>query len=62
MGHGRADLNILAGKLSNLGLTEGQIKKLLIEVLARAGILIESTAVAKIREILPALDEWSGHG
>ncbi len=62
MGHGRADLNILAGKLSNLGLTETQIKNLLVEVLARADILIGPTAVTRIREILPALDERKGHG
>jgi hypothetical protein len=61
MGHGRADLNILAEKLSNLSLTEDQIKKLLIEVLARANILIGPTVAAKIKEILPAPNERSGH-
>jgi hypothetical protein len=59
MGHGRADLNILAGKLSNLGLTEAQSERLLTEILSRADVLIGADGVAKIRAILPALNERS---
>jgi hypothetical protein len=55
----RADLNILAGKLSNLGLTQAQSERLLAEVLARADMLIGADGVAKIRAILPALDQRS---
>lgn len=55
IGHGRADLNILAGKLSNLGLTQTQTEQLLKEVLARAEVLIGAEGVKKIKEILPAL-------
>lgn len=60
MGHGRVDLNILAGKLANLGLTEEQTEGLLREVVARADILIGPEGVAKIRETLPMLYERSG--
>ncbi len=59
MGHGRADLNILIGKLANLGLTEAQSRQLLEETLARAEILIGSEGVAKIRAMLPAIAERS---
>ncbi len=59
MGHGRADLNILIGKLANLGLTEAQSRRLLEETLARAEILIGSEGVAKIRAMLPAIAERS---
>jgi hypothetical protein len=60
MGHGRADLNILVGKLANLGLTEAQSERLIEEVVARAKSLIGEEGVAKIRAILPALAERSG--
>ncbi len=59
MGHGRADLNILVGKLANLGLTEAQSARLIEEVAARAKSLIGEEGVAKIRAILPALAERS---
>jgi hypothetical protein len=59
MGHGRADLNILVGKLANLGLTEAQSQRLIEEVVARAKVLIGEEGVAKIRAILPALAERS---
>jgi len=55
MGYGRADLNILAGKLANLGLNQTQIEGLVKEVLARADILIGPEGIAKVREILPEL-------
>lgn len=60
MGHGRADLNILVGKLANLGLTEAQSARLIEETVARAKSLIGDEGVAKIRAILPALAERSG--
>jgi hypothetical protein len=60
MGHGRADLNILVGKLANLGLTEAQSQRLLEETLARAKALIGEEGVARIRALLPALAERSG--
>ncbi len=59
MGHGRADLNILVGKLANLGLTETQSENLLREIVARAEILIGADGVAKIKAMLPALAERS---
>lgn len=59
MGFGRADLNILAGKLANLGLSETQIEGLVREILARADMLIGPEGVAKVREILPALAQRS---
>lgn len=60
MGHGRADLNILVGKLANLGLTEEQSARLLEETLSRADVLIGAEGVAKIRAILPSLAQRSG--
>lgn len=59
MGHGRVDLNILAGKLENLGVSEAQTYALLKEVLARAETLIGPEATGKIRAILPELAERS---
>ncbi len=55
MGHGRADLNILAGKLANLGLSETQTESLLRAVLDRAEVLIGGERIAQIREMLPEL-------
>lgn len=55
MGHGRWDLNNLAGRLANLGLTEAQTDALLREVLARAEVLIGDAGVTQIREALPEL-------
>jgi hypothetical protein len=59
MGHGRADLNILAGRLENLGLNEDQIRNLLNEVVLRAQTLIGPEGVDRIKQILPALEERS---
>lgn len=59
MGHGRADLNILVGKLANLGLTQAQSERLLQETLNRAEALIGADGVAKIRAIMPALAQRS---
>ncbi len=60
MGHGRADTNILAGRLMNLGLNQRQIVDLVNEVLARAESLVGAEGAAKIRAILPALNERFG--
>ncbi len=59
MGHGRWDLNVLAGKLANLGLTEAQSERLLEEVLARTEFLIGPEGAEKIRSIMPALAQRS---
>ncbi len=61
MGHGRADTNVLAGKLENLGLTEAQVNRLVNEIVSRAEILIGAAGAAKIRQILPDLAERTGH-
>lgn len=60
MGHGRADLNILIGKLANLGVTETQARQLLQETLVRAEALIGPEGAAKIRAMLPEIDMRSG--
>ncbi len=57
MGRGRADTNILAGRLMNLGLNETQIKGLVNQTLARAEGVVGAEGAPKIRAILPALDE-----
>jgi hypothetical protein len=53
MGHGRADLNILVGKLANLGLNETQSRQLLEATLSRAEALIGLEGAARIRSMLP---------
>ncbi|QGM99083.1 hypothetical protein [Methylocystis parvus] len=60
MGHGRADLNILVGKLANLGLTQAQSERLIEETLLRAESLIGAEGVARIKSLLPALAQRSG--
>ncbi|MGE5388120.1 MAG: hypothetical protein ACM3NE_04445 [Hyphomicrobiales bacterium] len=60
MGHGRADLNILIGKLANLGVTETQARQLLDETLTRAEVLIGPEGAAKIRAIIPEMAMRSG--
>lgn len=57
VGHGRADLNILAGQLEKLGVSEAQTDALVREVLRRAENILGADGVAKIRSILPALRE-----
>jgi len=61
MGRGRADLNILIGKLKNLGLKDAQIESLINEIVARSEVLIGADGAAKIRQILPAMNERMGH-
>ena len=53
MGHGRADVNILVGRLIGLGLDERQIRKLLDATLSRAEDLIGAVGVREVRESLP---------
>lgn len=60
MGHGRANLNILVGKLANLGLSETQSENLIEETLMRAESLIGEAGVARIRTLLPSLAQRSG--
>ncbi|GLI93548.1 hypothetical protein [Methylocystis echinoides] len=60
MGHGRADLNILIGKLANLGLNETQSRQLLEATLTRAEALIGPEGAAKIRAMLPEMAMRSG--
>lgn len=60
MGHGRADLNILIGKLANLGVNETQARQLLEETLMRAEALIGPEGAAKIRAMLPEMAMRSG--
>jgi hypothetical protein len=55
MGHGRADLDMLVGKLVNLGLTEAQGKELIEATLGPAAPLIGADGVAEIKAILPAI-------
>ena len=54
MGHGRADVNVLVGKLVGLGLDDNQIRELLDATLSRAEDLIGAAGVQEIREVLPA--------
>jgi hypothetical protein len=60
MGHGRADLNMLVGKLANLGLTPSQSESLLEETLSRAEALIGPEGVANIKAMMPELAARSG--
>jgi hypothetical protein len=54
-GNGRADVNILLGRLMGLGLDEKQIRRLLdAATLSRAEDLIGVAGAREIREILPA--------
>ena len=54
-GFGHIDMNILGGKLGNLGLSEKQTRALLKEVFAYAESLIGKDGVAKITEAMPHL-------
>ncbi len=57
IGHGRADVNILAGQLEKLGISEVQTDALVRQVLKRAENVIGAEGAEKIRSILPALRE-----
>jgi hypothetical protein len=57
IGHGRADLNILAGQLEKLGISEAQTDALVRQVLKRAENIIGAEGAEKIKSILPALRE-----
>jgi hypothetical protein len=57
-GFGHMDMNILGGKLGNLGLSEKQTRTLLKEVFAYAETLLGKDEVAKISNALPHLSEF----
>lgn len=57
IGHGRADVNILAGQLEKLGISEAQTNALVRQVLKRAENIIGAEGAEKIRNMLPALRE-----
>jgi hypothetical protein len=58
LGFGHADMNILGGKLGNLGLSEKQTKALLKEVFAYAESVIGKDNVAKLTEAMPHLSKF----
>ncbi len=60
LGFGKIDMNILSGKLGNLGLNEKQIRALLKEVFAYAESLIGKDGVAKIYSAMPHLSQFMG--
>jgi hypothetical protein len=60
MGRGRADTNILAGRLANLGLDERQIMALVNRIVSRVETLLGPDDAARIRSLLPMLDERLG--
>jgi hypothetical protein len=60
MGRGRADTNILVGRLLNLGVKREQIHPLVEEMLRRAESAVGVEGAAKIRSLLPAIDERVG--
>ncbi len=57
IGHGRADVNILAGQLEKLGISEAQTDALVRRVLNSAENIIGAEGAEKIRNMLPALRE-----
>jgi hypothetical protein len=60
LGFGKIDMNILSGKLGNLGLSQKQIRELLKEVFAYAESLIGKDGVAKITNAMPHLSQFLG--
>ena len=60
LGFGKIDINILSGKLGNLGLSEKQMRELLKEVFAYAEPLVGKAAVATITEAIPHLSQFMG--
>lgn len=59
IGRGRADVNILAGQLEKLGISEAQTDALVRQVINRAEEILGPEGAEKIRNILPALRERS---
>jgi hypothetical protein len=59
-GFGQTNMNILGGKLGNLGLSEKQVRALLREVFAYAETLVGKEGVAKIASAMPYLSEFLG--
>ncbi len=60
LGFGQTDMNILGGKLGNLGLNETQIRALLKEVFAYAESLVGKEGVAKMTDAMPYLAGFMG--
>ena len=54
-GFGHMDMNVLGGKLGNLGLSEQQAKTLLKEVFSYAELLVGKDGVAKLTDAMPHL-------
>jgi hypothetical protein len=59
-GFGQTKMNILSGKLGNLGLSEEQARALLKEVFAYAESLVGKEGVAKMTAAMPYLSEFIG--
>ncbi|WP_363347115.1 hypothetical protein [Methylocystis echinoides] len=59
-GFGQTNLNVLTGKLANLGLNEKQVAALLGEVFAYAESLVGPEGVAKMRAAMPYLSGFMG--
>ncbi len=60
-GFGQTNMNILSGKLGNLGLSETQVRALLREVFAYAESLVGEEAVAKMMAAMPYLSGFMGN-
>jgi hypothetical protein len=59
-GFGETDMNILGGKLGNLGLSEEQMRALLKEVFAYAESLVGKEGVARMADAMPYLSRFMG--
>ncbi len=59
-GFGQTDMNILSGKLGNLGLSETQVRALLKEVFAYAESLVGEEGMAKMTAAMPYLSAFIG--
>ena len=60
LGFGKIDINILSGKLGNLGLNEKQMRELLKGVFAYAKSLVGKAGVTAITEAMPHLSQFMG--
>ncbi len=59
-GFGQTNMNILSGKLANLGLNETQVRALLKEVFYYAESLVGEEGVAKMTAAMPYLSGFMG--
>jgi hypothetical protein len=59
-GFGQPKMNILTGKLANLGLSEKQVRALLEEVFAYADSVIGKEGMAKMSAAMPYLSGFMG--